>query len=227
MSEFMKRIEKLEGGLLSSFPEGDHSLLENFLSTLKNKVSIDDSIKNCNSCSLSETCLNKVISTGNLSADIMMIGEAPGRNEDEQGEPFVGKGGNVLDKAIQAVGWKRSDLYITNTIKCRPPNNRNPLRQELVSCYAHLSNEINFVNPKVIICVGSTAAKMIIHPDFKITKEQGVWFDQDNRKVIAIYHPSYLLRIEENKKQIHQAKWDVFNALKKVDEYLKSDLILN
>ena len=124
-----------------------------------------------------------------------------------------------MDKSIEAIGWSREDIYITNVVKCRTPKNRQPLVSEITSCYSHLKREIEIVKPKVIVCWGVTAANTLIHPDFKIGQEQGHWFERDGIRYIAVYHPSYLLRLGEGSEKQTEAKWDVFHALEKIKAY--------
>lgn len=120
---------------------------------------------------------------------------------------------------MEKLGWQRESIYITNVLKCRPPENRAPHQAEIAACRSHLLKEIEIVNPKVIVCWGSIPANLLIHPDFKITQEIGHWFEHGNRRLIAVYHPSYILRqVEGSPKQI-ELKWQVWNALQKVKEY--------
>lgn len=176
-------------------------------------------IKACTACTLHETCKNRVPGAGYINADIMFVGECPGENEDEQGTPFVGRSGDELDKMLAALGWDRESFYITNVIKCRPPENRKPQRAEVASCYRHLKNEIQMVKPKVVVCWGSLAANTLIHPDFKLTNEMGHWFENGGIRYIAAYHPSYILRLGEGTEQQRRAKWAVWEAMKKVERY--------
>lgn len=184
--------------------------------------SLRQDVLNCTDCALREGCTQTVPGAGPVPADIMFVGEGPGANEDEQGQPFVGKGGQLLNKAIEAIGWNRHDIYITNIVKCRPPGNRQPTVKEISACYKHLQKEIEAVQPKVIVCWGATAANTLIHPDFRITQEHSHWFEQDNRRLIALYHPSYLLRLGEGSEKQTKAKWQVFQGLEKVKQYQDS-----
>lgn len=180
---------------------------------------LPNEIRTCTACELAKTCTQKVIGTGPIDADIMFVGEAPGANEDEQGVPFVGKAGQEMDKMLAALGWDRDSIYITNVVKCRPPENRTPQKVEIASCYRHLKKEIEMVKPKVIVCWGSAAANTLIHPDFKITNELGHWFENNGIRFIAAFHPSYILRLGEGTDQQKRAKWAVWEAMKKVDRY--------
>jgi len=212
----------IEKELLKKIPKEYHEVVSTTFFLARQKVELRQEIMQCASCPLHQSCTQRVPGVGPLSADIMMVGESPGEQEDLQGKPFVGPAGQLLNKALEAIGWNRNDVYITNVLKCRPPNNRTPLVSEVASCYRHLQKEIELVKPKVIICVGAVAANTLIHPDFRITQEHGVWFENRGIRMIAIYHPSYLLRLGEGTPQQVQAKWEVFHALEKVKAYQAS-----
>ncbi|MDK2600562.1 uracil-DNA glycosylase [Bacillus stercoris] len=218
--DFVKRLSQR---IVSKVPEESKFQVELEIKRISDEVSLRSNVLSCTSCALSESCTNKVPGIGPLDSSIMFIAEAPGENEDLQGEPFVGKGGELFNKAIESVGFKREDVYITNTVKCRPEGNRNPTAAEISSCYKNLKKEIEVVKPKVIVCVGSIAANTIIHRDFRITQEHGNWFELDDQtRTIAIYHPSYLLRLGNGTERQKKAKWEVFHALKKIKEYQDS-----
>ena len=130
----------------------------------------------------------------------MLIGEGPGENEDLQGEPFVGRGGKLLDKMLYAVDLDRKkNIYIANIVKCRPPQNRDPKPEEQEMCIDWLRNQVKLIRPKIIVCLGRIAAMKIIKPDFKITKEHGIFFKKGNVEMMAMYHPAAVLR-DPNKK---------------------------
>jgi len=130
----------------------------------------------------------------------MLVGEGPGESEDLQGEPFVGKAGQLLDDMLTLIGLDRkTNVYIANIVKCRPPKNRDPLFSEQEACMDWLRNQYALVRPKVVICLGRIAASALIHPDFKITREHGKWFEKDGVQFTAIYHPSALLRDESKR----------------------------
>lgn len=130
----------------------------------------------------------------------MFVGEGPGYNEDLQGRPFVGKAGMLLDKMIEAIKLKRSDVYIANIVKCRPPENRNPQDDECKACLDYLRWQVKLINPSIIVCLGSVASKNLIDPDFMISKERGQFVKKGNIYFMPTYHPSYLLRNEAAKK---------------------------
>ncbi len=150
----------------------------------------------CKACDLGLTCTNKVFSDGNPNAKIMLIGEAPGAEEDASGVPFVGRAGKFLTQLMTDVGFDRKkDFYIVNTVKCRPPNNRVPSDFEKSCCNDYLSAQINIVQPKVIILCGATALKSFVQQDYKISQIRGQWIELFGEiKAMAIFHPSYLLR---------------------------------
>lgn len=165
------------------------------LADLQHKVS------SCTLCPLSKTRTNTVFGKGGDSPKILFVGEAPGEQEDLKGFPFVGPAGNLLDLYLEFIGLEKEDYYITNIIKCRPPRNRDPLPEEEEACMGYLREQVLHLSPKILVCLGRVAAKRIIDPDFKITKERGKWFDRGGMKVIATYHPSALLRDPAKKKE--------------------------
>ena len=146
----------------------------------------------CRRCQLCETRTNVVFGVGPENAKVMFIGEGPGENEDLQGEPFVGRGGKLLDDMLELIDLDRTKVYIANMVKCRPPKNRDPLPTEQAACAQWLDAQLRLINPSIIVCLGRIAAMRFIRPDFKITKEHGKWFDKDGRKVMALYHPAAL-----------------------------------
>lgn len=148
----------------------------------------------CRGCSLGETRHNLVFGVGNAQAEVMLIGEGPGEQEDLQGVPFVGPAGKLLDDMLEMIDLDRQKVYIANIVKCRPPRNRDPLNVEQEACRPWLDRQIALVNPKIIVCLGRIAAMALIREDFRITREHGQWFDRDGRRLMATYHPSALLR---------------------------------
>ena len=151
--------------------------------------------KNCTQCGLCEGRHNVVFGVGNRNADIMFVGEGPGEQEDLQGEPFVGRAGQLLDEMLSIIDLSRKEnCYIANIVKCRPPQNRDPLEVEQDACIGYLENQIALVQPKIIVCLGRIAAMRLIREDYRITKEHGQWVEKDGVWMTAIYHPSALLR---------------------------------
>ena len=172
---------------------------------------LEKSIDNCQNCKLCKTRNNIVFGVGNKEADIMFIGEGPGADEDAQGEPFVGKAGKLMDMAFTALGIKREEVYIANIVKCRPPNNRNPEKDEAKSCREYLESQIKLVNPEIIVLLGSVALKNILGEEYGITSARGKWFEKDEIKYLPTFHPAALLRDESK-------KIDFWNDLKKVKQ---------
>ena len=149
----------------------------------------------CEKCALAATRTNVVFGVGNTEAEVLFIGEGPGANEDLQGEPFVGRGGQLLDKMLAAVGLSREkNIYIANIVKCRPPKNRDPLNTEQDACIGYLRAQTALLRPKIIVGLGRIAAMRIIDKDFRITRQHGQWFHRAGVAMTAIYHPSAVLR---------------------------------
>ena len=148
----------------------------------------------CRGCALAETRTNVVFGVGAEDAEILFIGEGPGQHEDEQGVPFVGKAGQLLDDMLEIIHLDRTKVYIANVVKCRPPQNRDPLNVEQDACIGFLRRQTALIRPKIIVCLGRIAAKAIIKEDFKITSEHGQWFQRGGAQMTAIYHPAALLR---------------------------------
>lgn len=149
----------------------------------------------CNRCQLANSRNNLVFGEGNPDAGIFMIGEGPGYEENEQGRPFVGKSGQLLDKILAACGFDRQKhIYIGNIVKCRPPGNRNPSPEEAACCIPYLHRQIELINPKIIILMGAVALKYMIGDEMRITKVRGEWIEKDDRFFMPVYHPSALLR---------------------------------
>ncbi len=173
------------------------------------------SCSTCQKCALGQTRTNLVFGTGNPNADLMFVGEAPGEQEDLSGIPFVGRAGQLLDKFLYAVDIERKDVYIANILKCRPPKNRDPLPEEEEACIGYLREQVRLIRPKVIVCLGRIAAMKLIKPDFKITKEHGMWFEKGNYLMTAVYHPAALLRDPRKKEDMLE---DMKRIKAKLDE---------
>ena len=148
----------------------------------------------CTKCGLCETRHNVVFGVGPEHADVMFIGEGPGEQEDLQGEPFVGAAGKLLDDMMSIIDLDRTNSYIANIVKCRPPRNRDPLETEQDACIGYLRNQVALIQPKIIICLGRISATRLIRPDYRITREHGQWVEKNGIWMTAIYHPSALLR---------------------------------
>jgi len=167
-------------------------------------------ILNCTKCELSSTRNHVIFGEGNINAEVIIIGEAPGRDEDIQGRPFVGKSGQLLDKILAACGFTRNEhVFISNIVKCRPPNNRVPNPQEAATCMPWLSKQIELIDPKIIILLGATALKYILGNEHKITRDHGNWFSWKNRHVMPVFHPSALLRDPSLKRP----EWEDFKKI--------------
>ena len=149
----------------------------------------------CRKCGLCEDRTNVVFGVGPRDAEVLFIGEGPGENEDLQGEPFVGRGGQLLDDMLEIIDLSRKkNIYIANMVKCRPPKNRDPLPAEQDACMDYLRNQVALLRPKIIVCLGRIAAMRIIKEDFKITQEHGQWFEKNGVYTMALFHPAALLR---------------------------------
>lgn len=148
----------------------------------------------CMACPLGASRTHLVFGVGREDAELMLIGEGPGEQEDLQGEPFVGPAGKLLDTMLALIGLDRSKVYIANIVKCRPPRNRDPQDAEQAACSVWLQRQIALVDPKRIVCLGRIAAKALIDTDFRITRQHGQWYDRGGRRIMATYHPSALLR---------------------------------
>ena len=155
---------------------------------------LEQQCSSCNRCGLCQTRTNVVFGIGPKNTDIMLIGEGPGEQEDLLGEPFVGAAGKLLDEMLSIIDLGRHNCYIANIVKCRPPRNRDPQEEEQESCIVYLRNQVALIKPKIIVCLGRIAAKKIIDPDYRITREHGQWICNNGVWMTAIYHPSALLR---------------------------------
>ena len=155
---------------------------------------LENKCQTCTGCQLCNTRHNVVFGVGPKQADIMFIGEGPGEQEDLQGEPFVGAAGHFLDDMLSIIDLSRKNCYIANIVKCRPPNNRDPLPEEQEACISYLRNQVALIQPKIIVCLGRIAAQRIIDPDYRITKQHGDWRNRNGIWFTATYHPSALLR---------------------------------
>ena len=148
----------------------------------------------CQKCGLAETRTNVVFGEGARDAEVMFIGEGPGEQEDRTGRPFVGRAGQLLDARLAMIDLKREKVFSGNMVKCRPPQNRDPLNIEQEACIGYLRNQVALLKPKIIVCLGRIAAMKLIKEDFKITREHGQWLEKAGVWMMAMYHPSALLR---------------------------------
>ena len=156
---------------------------------------LKESCHSCTGCGLCETRHNVVFGVGREDTDVLFVGEGPGEQEDLQGEPFVGPAGKLLDDMLSILDLDRNtNCYIANIVKCRPPRNRDPLETEQEACIGYLRNQVALIKPKIIVCLGRIAAKKLIDPDFRITRQHGQWFRRGEFWMMATFHPSALLR---------------------------------
>lgn len=154
----------------------------------------------CRKCGLCETRHNVVFGMGSPTAEVMFIGEGPGQNEDEQGLPFVGRSGKLLDQYLEAVDLSRDkNVFIANIVKCRPPQNRDPLPEEWEACLPWLREQFRLIRPKIVVCLGRIAAQRLIRPDFSVTKEHGQFIEKNGVLFMATLHPAALLRNPKQK----------------------------
>jgi|SRR5882672_481355 len=163
---------------------------------------IREDLGDCKRCKLCKTRNSIVFGDGNPTAELVFVGEGPGADEDEQGLPFVGRAGKLLTQMIEAMGLQRKDVYICNVVKCRPPQNRQPERDEVEECSPFLFRQIDTIAPKAIVCLGATAAKTILKTERGISQFRGEWQEFRGRKLMATYHPAYLLRNPAAKSEV-------------------------
>jgi uracil-DNA glycosylase len=171
--------------------------------TLKDDLSaIRADLGDCQRCKLSPKRTNIVFGAGNPKAELVFVGEAPGSDEDEQGLPFVGRAGQLLTKIIESIDMKREDVYICNILKCRPPDNRNPEPDEVLACSPFMKRQLAAIGPKIVCCLGTFAAQTVLQTTTPISKLRGAFHDVDGMKIIATFHPAYLLRSPDKKREV-------------------------
>ncbi len=176
---------------------------------------LEQSCHNCTGCDLCQRRHNVVFGVGPRDADVMFVGEGPGEQEDLQGQPFVGPAGKFLDEMLSIIDLGRDNCYIANIVKCRPPGNRDPLETEQESCIGWLRNQTALIQPKIIVCLGRIAAKKLIDPEFRITRQHGTWVKKGNIWFGATYHPSALLRDESKRPEAFE---DLLSLREKIRE---------
>ena len=182
----------------------------------KGLAELREELGECSRCKLHSTRTQIVYGVGNPRADLMFVGEAPGRDEDQQGVPFVGRAGQLLTKIIEAIDLDRDDVYIANVIKCRPPNNRNPEPDEIQTCQPFLFGQIDVIQPKVIVALGAFAVRTLLQSEEAISRLRGRVFDFRGAKLIPTFHPAYLLRSPDKKR-------DVWEDMKRVRSMLREE----
>ncbi len=185
----------------------------------KNLEEFENDINECTKCPLHKGRTKFVFGVGNPDADIMFVGEGPGRDEDLKGEPFVGRAGKLLDKILAAIHFDRSEVYIGNIVKCRPPNNRDPEPSEMETCLPYLMRQIEMINPRFICCLGRIAAQALLETKLPLGKLRGTFHDWNGRKVLVTYHPAALLRFQQYKRDTWE---DVQKLRKAYDEFKAS-----
>lgn len=164
-------------------------------------TALQQRVSACTACGLHSTRTQTVFGVGNSNAQWMVIGEAPGADEDRQGEPFVGRAGKLLNEMLRAIGLRREDVYIANVLKCRPPNNRDPLPAEVAQCEPYLKRQVELLQPKIILAVGRIAAQNLLRTDITIGKLRGRQFSYGGIPLVVTYHPAYLLRSPAEKRK--------------------------
>lgn len=220
MSDRSKIAQELKNTLLYQrhlgleyLPKGTPKAPAAKLKSGKTLQEIREELGECTRCRLCEGRKHIVFGVGNPRADLMFIGEGPGRDEDIQGEPFVGRAGQLLTKIIEAMGMKRSDVYISNIVKCRPPENRAPLPDEIATCIPFLHQQIDSIQPKVIVCLGAVACQSLLQTEAPISRMRGQWQEYQGIKVMPTYHPAYLLRNPDAKRLVWEDMKQVRDSL--------------
>jgi uracil-DNA glycosylase family 4 len=176
---------------------------------------LEKKLQSCTRCDLHRKRNNMVFGKGSLTASIMFIGEGPGEQEDLQGTPFVGKAGQLLDRIIEAAQLPPEHIYICNVVKCRPPGNRLPNKIEIEACKPFLREQVRFIKPRIIVCLGALSAQTVVHPGIRITRDRGIWVQKGNFRIMPTFHPAALLRDPLKKRPV----WE---DMKKVrDDFLK------
>ena len=182
---------------------------------------LEAAVAQCRRCGLCQRRKNAVPGEGNRAAEVMFIGEGPGQVEDETGRPFVGPAGQLLDKMLAAIDLRREDVYIANIVKCRPPGNRVPNDDEAEACIPYLREQFKLIRPKIIVCLGRTAAMHVISRDIRITRQRGQWVRKAGVWILPTYHPSALLRDETNMKK--REAWQDMKSLRDKLAELKAE----
>jgi DNA polymerase len=185
------------------------------LDRVKNMEQLKDYCLQCRWCSLRSGAANVVFGEGDSQTKLMLVGEAPGAEEDRLQRPFVGEAGKLLDKILTASGFRREEVYITNVVKCRPPHNRTPQKEEADSCFVYLIRQIEFIHPSLIVCLGALATKYLVHPEARVTEVRGDVFHKGGMRIVPTYHPAALLRDAGKKKPV----WSDFQKIR--DLYLE------
>lgn len=208
----------------ASFLGGERKLADKrevIVSSEDRSQTLDDvrrEFEKCHKCRLCKERKNLVFGVGNEHAKLVFIGEAPGKEEDLKGEPFVGRAGQLLTKIINAMGLKREDVYITNIVKCRPPGNRNPLPDEIAACEPYLIKQLDVIKPKLICALGTVAAQILLKTDTKISLLRGQFYYYQGIKVLPTFHPAFLLRNPEYKRVVWEDMQLLLKEYKKLED---------
>jgi uracil-DNA glycosylase family 4 len=215
ISDLKSYLEYLKGMGIPSLPSLESKSGKTVRSGILTLAEVRQEIGDCKRCKLHRARKTIVFGEGNEKARLMFIGEGPGYDEDVQGRPFVGRAGQLLTKIIQSINLSREEVYITNIVKCRPPQNRNPEPDEIQSCHPFLMMQIRVIQPKMICALGTFSAQTLLKTDTKITALRGRLYDLEGVKVIPTYHPAFLLRNPERKREV----WE---DMKKIAEWLNN-----
>src|SRR4030043_639368 len=216
IGELKSYLEYLKGMGIISLPASETKADEPCQSNVITLKEVRKELGDCKRCKLHRTRRTIVFGGGNEKATLMFIGEGPGYDEDVQGRPFVGRAGQLLTKIIESIHLSREEVYIANIVKCRPPQNRNPEADEIQSCNPFLTKKINAIRPKIICALGTFSAQTLLKTDTKISALRGKLYDLEGIKVIPTYHPAFLLRNPERKREV----WE---DMKKIAEWLNDD----
>jgi uracil-DNA glycosylase family 4 len=215
ISDFKSYLEYLKGMGIHFLLRSERKVDKPNSSPMVTLAEIQKELGDCKKCKLHRARKTIVFGEGNEKARLMFIGEGPGYDEDVQGRPFVGRAGQLLTKIIQSINLLREEVYITNIVKCRPPQNRNPEQDEIQSCHPFLMKQIHAIQPKIICALGTFSAQTLLKTDTKITSLRGKFYDLERIKVIPTYHPAFLLRNPERKREV----WE---DMKKIAEWLNN-----
>jgi len=215
ISDLKTYLEYLKGMGIISLPSSEMELEKPTRSQVLTLEEVRKELGDCKRCKLHQTRRTIVFGEGNEKATLMFIGEGPGYDEDVQGRPFVGRAGQLLTKIIQSINLQREEVYIANIIKCRPPQNRNPEPDEIQSCNPFLRKQIQVIQPKIICALGTFSAQTLLKTETKITALRGKFYDLEGIKVIPTYHPAFLLRNPDKKREV----WE---DMKKIAEWINN-----
>ena len=202
---------------LSFLPEAKREKFQPPWEQARSLEELEQIVSDCRSCRLRDSCRQVVFGEGNSKAEIMLVGEGPGRAEDEIGRPFVGAAGELLDKIFSTAGLQRAEVFICNVVKCRPPGNRLPTPDEVRACLPYLRAQLRIIKPKIVISLGALASQTLIDPSVRITRDRGRWISKDGLLIMPTFHPAALLRDPKKKKPV----WDDIQAVMRRYEQMK------